>query len=249
VHIRTYRKQDGADTAVVFVHGFMGSPDQFADLADAVFRRGCSYLSVLLPGHGLGVNEFVKFGADDWERHLQSEIDSAKHDHQNIILVGHSMGGLLALNASLIKENNISGVVLISTPLKISLLSNRKLRLLLFSKSSEVKSAYMVSNSISKSKAFFYPLVLKPFIHLHRLIRKTKRRLPEVFVPVCMFHSKNDETTAYASAAMLDKGLRNARKDGFTLHKSWHAFYDVDEREIIKDKIIGFIQQIRGGMA
>ena len=247
MHIPTYQKYHDSDCAVMFIHGFMGSPDQFADLADAVYEIGCTYTSVLLPGHGGGVDEFVKFGVGDWKRHIQSEIDKVKQDHKKIVLVGHSMGGLLALNASLAEENKIAAVVLLSTPLQVRLLHPRslwlKLRLLLFPREHEIKSAYIKSNSLRASRFFVYPFAIKPVIQFYKLVRQTKKRLPEVFVPVYMFHSRQDETTSYQSAALLYEGLCNTKRTGFSLDKSWHAFYCGEERKMIKDQLLALIQQ------
>ena len=246
MHIPTYKKCNDTDRAVVFIHGFMGSPNQFTDLADAVYNNGCSCMSILLPGHGVGMNGFVKFGVADWERHVQNEIDIIKHEYKEIFLVGHSMGGLLALNASLIKENNIAGVVLISTPLKVNLLNLKslwqKIRLLTFSNNNEIKSVYIKSNGIGKLKIFTYPSIISPFINFYKLIKKTKKHLSQVFVPVLIFQSKNDETASYKSAKLFYEGLCNTQRTVFSLEKSWHAFYDDSERKFIRDKLIQFIQ-------
>ena len=246
MHIPAYKKCDGADTAVVFIHGFMGSPDQFEDLAETVHGLGCAYMSVLLPGHGCGIDGFVKSGEQYWTRHVQSELDKIKNDYARIFIVGHSMGGLLALNASIIRENNIAGLVLLATPLKIHLLNpkamSKRLRFLRLPGDHEIKAAYMKAFSLTKSKFFYYPLFVRPAISFLKLMKRTKKRLPEVFVPVCMFYSKNDETTSYKSVKLLDKGLCSTQKTLFALDKSWHAFYSEDENKIIRDRLIEFIQ-------
>ena len=251
MHIPTYKKHDGGDCAVMFIHGFMGGPSQFADLEAAVYEIGCSCVSVLLPGHGGGVDQFVKFGVSHWQGHVQEEIDKIKGDYRQIFLVGHSMGGLLALNASLVKENQIAAVMLLSTPLKINLFNPRmlwaKLRLLAFPKSHEIKAAYVKSNSLTAAKFFVYPLFVKAFINFYRLVGRTRARLSEVFVPVYMFHSKNDETTSYRSVALLCAGLCNTETTVFSLDKSWHAFYCAEEREIIKEQLIQMIREVGAG--
>ena len=245
MHNPICKKYNYADCAVVFIHGFMGSPNQFTDLAEAVYNIGCTYASVLLPGHGGGVDEFTKFGVCDWQRHVQNEIDKIKRDHEKIFLVGHSMGGLLALNASLVKDNNISGVVLIATPLKTYFLNPksllRKLRLLLLPKNNEIKSAYIKSNSVAAKKFWYFPLAVKPVINFYRLVGQTKKRLAEIMVPVCMFYSKNDETVSYKSAGILYEKLSGTQKTVVSLDKSWHAFYVEDERRIIEGKLVEFI--------
>ena len=247
MHTPTYRKCDGADTAVMFIHGFMGSPDQFEDMAETVHSLGCACISVLLPGHGCGIDGFVKFGERQWMRHVQNEIDKIKNDYKKIFLVGHSMGGLLALNAGMVAENNISGAVLIASPMKINLLNPsamaQRLRFLRLPRDSEIKTAYMNTYSLTKSKFFYYPLFIRPAASLMRLMKRTKRRLSEVTIPICMFYSKKDETTSYKSARILYDGLCNTQRTVFSLEKSWHVFYSGEEQEIIRAKLIEFIQK------
>ena len=245
MHIPTYKKCDDADRAVIFIHGFMGSPNQFTDLEDAVYKEGCSYMSVLLPGHGDGIKEFVNNGITNWENHLQKEIDSVKKEHNRIFLVGHSMGGLLALNASLNRENKVAGVVLLSSPLKVNLFNpkslSQKIHLLTLSGDNEIKSVYLKASGVDRSKIFPYPSIVKPFVNFYKVVNKTRRHLPEVFVPVLIFLSKNDETASYKSAKLYYEGLCNAQKTVITLYKSWHAYYYENERKIIMDELIKII--------
>jgi carboxylesterase len=245
MHCPTFQKCNDANSVVIFIHGLFGSPNQFVDLAEAVYNLGCAYKCVLLPGHGKDMSEFSKFGGADWQRHLQNEIDTVKHDYKKIFLVGHSMGGLLALNAGMLKENNISGIFLIATPLKVHTISPkaifRKLQLLRLPKDNEIKSAYMSSNSVKMSKRSLYLPATKTFREFFKLMKQTKKRLSDVLVPVYMIHSKNDETTSYMSAALLYKGLCSTQREAFSLEKSWHAFYVKDEQEIIKEKLSSFM--------
>ena len=245
MHIPTFKECKGSDTAVVFIHGFMGSPNQLADLAEAVYAIGCTYKNILLPGHGGDMREFACAGYDDWQRHVQKEIEKIRSDYSKIFLVGHSMGGLLALNASTIRANNIAGAVLIATPLKVYTLAPKsvllKIRLLLYPKSNEIKSSYLNACSVSQVKFPIYPQAVKTIREFYKLINRTQKHLGDVFVPIYMFHSKNDETTSYKSAALLYDGLCNTKRESFTLDKSWHAFYDGGEREIVKEKLVEFI--------
>ena len=245
LHTPACQEHPDAKTMVVFIHGFMGSPNQFIDLAAAAYENSCSYVSVLLPGHGVHAKEFMKSAASDWERHVQNEIESIKDRYEKIFLVGHSMGGLIALNVSLDKENKIAGIFMISTPLKLRWFHYQslfaKLRLLTYPRSNEVKSAYLKSNSIAGCSLIYYPLFVKPFMSFYQLVRKTKNCLAEVFVPVYIVHSKNDETTSYKSAKLLYDGLCNAQRTAVTLDKSWHAFFTEQERRIISETLNNLI--------
>ena len=245
MHEPVFREYANSDTAVVFIHGMMGSPTQFTDLADAVYAQGCTYLSVLLPGHGVDAAAFTKFGLCDWETHLQGELNQLNGKYKKIYLAGHSMGGLLALNASLRKENHIAGILLISTPLRVYLLNLksllRKLRLLTWPKTHPIKSVYLGANSIAKPKQWFCPPPIRPLAGLYRLMRKTKQHLPYVTVPVRMFFSQKDETTSYKSAVLLYDELCNTQRDLFSLSHSWHAYYDEAERKHIVEQLLELV--------
>jgi carboxylesterase len=247
-HDPAHRERDGAGTAVVFIHGFMGSPRQFEDLSDAAFEAGCSCHSILLPGHGHGATtkEFVRFNDGDWLHHARQEVAKIRNGYGRIILVGHSVGGLLALNISLEPENHVSDVVLISTPLKILVFTPKsivcKLRLAAYPKDNDIKAAYIRGRGVDNGNALYYPLLVGSAASVYRLIGATKKRLADVTARVCMFHSVKDETAAYESMGMLSDGLCNAQTSAHRLEKSWHAYYDPTERGMIKEKLVEIIR-------
>lgn len=242
-HSPVCSEYDNSEKLVIFIHGFMGSPDQFADLATAVYDKGFSFSSILLPGHGADIKTFAKYTTQDWESLLQNEIGKYINKYTKIYLVGHSMGGLLALNASIDTQNKIAGVFMISTPVKINIFNLKssalKLRLLFYPKKHIVKSVYLQSNSISKINIFSCVYFIKPVTEFFKLIRKTTNNLKNVFVPVYMIYSKNDETTSYKSMKILCDGLLN--KEALTINKSRHAYFEDSERKIICEKLLEFI--------
>ncbi len=244
LHTPQYRQHDTADKLVIFIHGFMGSPDQFDSLQEAVFNEGISCKSVLLPGHGGSTAAFIKSGAADWEQHVQNEIERVRERYSQIYLVGHSMGGLLALNASLQKENKIAGVFLLATPLKVNFSLKAawaRIRLLAYAKDHETKAAYLKAKSVSLNNPLYYPLLLKPSLQFYAVAHKARKNLPQVSVPVRMIHSKRDETVSANSGRLLLEGLTAAKTDAVALEQSWHAYYPENEQAVIRRKLIDFI--------
>ena len=242
MHNSIWLNRENAKALIMFVHGFMGSPSQFSDLLEDVYKRGCSACAVLLPGHGGTGQDFVRCGLADWEDHLQEELDKYTPAYPKIILAGHSMGGLLALNASLHKRNNISGVFLLSSPLKInfspfSLL--RRLVRLTYPVNNHIKATYR--QAMSLSNIALSPRWAKPMYGFFRLMRKTKLNLPRVFVPVLAIHSRQDETVAFKSADKIYNGLRNNIKKRLTLEKSWHAYYTPEEWAMVRAVLLEYI--------
>ena len=245
LHIPKYRESANAETLIIFIHGFMGSPNQFDDLAEAALDKGYSTLSVLLPGHGGSCRDFTINGLTEWESYLHSEIDRYKDKHSNIYLFGHSMGGLLALNASVINVDKICGIVLLSSPMKINITPKSifyRVKLLLYPNNHEVKRSYRLSNSIEMRFSFYCLLWFRTYLQLRKLISKTKANLAAVSVPIIMVHSSHDETVSIKSAKILYEGLSNTVKQKITLNQSWHMYYTNEERKMICDEMLLFIE-------
>lgn len=88
----------GADrpAALVFIHGFAGSPDQFNLFYDRI-PDGIAAYSVLLPGHGGAPRDVAASTFEAWRNHVYTTLATLAARHEALYLVGHSMGALFAL--------------------------------------------------------------------------------------------------------------------------------------------------------
>ena len=238
--------REDADTMVLFVHGFMGSPGQFDSLMDAAYRRGYSSASILLPGHGQSGFAFAKSTLEMWEAHVKGEVARYQH-YRRLYIVGHSIGGLLALDESL--ESRVDGVVALSTPLKVYLLhpvaNARKLRLLFLSGSSEVKQSCHRALGIEKPYYLSMPLWPRVMLQPCRLMRKAVIKLPNVTIPTLTIHSPKDETCAFKSARMLRGLLVRAEHESLILKDSSHVWYTPEEQRLIEECVFHFIVSLK----
>jgi carboxylesterase len=87
----------GSHTAVLFLHGFTGSPVSWVPIARAVAATGIDVSVPLLPGHGTTWQEMDETGWGDWLGAARTELGRLRSDHDRVIVVGLSMGGSLAL--------------------------------------------------------------------------------------------------------------------------------------------------------
>ncbi|NCC67577.1 MAG: alpha/beta fold hydrolase [Clostridia bacterium] len=107
-------------TAVIFVHGFMGCHRQFEALADFLDDGETEMVFHVLPGHESTLAEFKKTNAKIWQDSVNELVGSMAKQYDRILLVGHSMGGLLAVRASIARPEKVCGVVCIGFPIKIN---------------------------------------------------------------------------------------------------------------------------------
>ena len=100
---------------LLLVHGFTGAKEDFADHLDALADRGWWAVAPDLRGHGASPMHAAEsdysldlFGADLW-----ALVDALGWD--DIVLLGHSMGGMAAQVAALAAPGRLRGLVLMDT--------------------------------------------------------------------------------------------------------------------------------------
>ena len=246
LHTPRFNKNDSAQTIVVCIHGFMGTPDFFKPLAAALFAQGFSVATLLLPGHGTTGRDFAHSKLAVWEDHVRCEVTRYAKEYKNVLLVGHSIGGLLALNLSLLIPK-VRAVAAISTPLKLYTLHPtgfiRKGRLMR-QKDETIRATYRAANSVPLA----FPHTLRFFQILNqpaKLVKKTRKNLKDITVPTLFIHSKKDETVMFKSSAMFDRGLANAPHKAVLLNDSYHVYYTPEERELFSNAIFDFFSPYR----
>jgi len=240
---RFYASAESKDI-VIFIHGFMGSPRQFDSLAEAVIKHGFAAATLLLPGHGGCAKHFASGTFESWQSHVDSEVERFSHDYQNIWLGGHSMGGLLAINASVKFSGFARGIFAIACPFKLTMYSMyaTKIRLKqLFSKKDDpIKAVYLANSSVALTP----DLLLhsrKPGAEMKKLMFTARNNLPEVCVPMTAVYSTSDELTSIESNDILKKELVKAPCEIIILTESLHAYYTEEEREIIEQALIKLV--------
>ena len=240
---------EGSRAAVLMVHGILGSPAQFEAAAKVLYGRGFTVMGVLLPGHGGSAKDFAAAKAEAWRQEVRGAVAFLKRRYERVLIVGHSMGGLLAVNEAV--ENGAAGVILMSTPMRV-VLSPRavymSLRILFGdpAKDDEVHRSYRRANSVQKGPFWAYLSWLPRFWDLRSLIRIARRSLMRVRCPVLIIQSRCDETVSWKSQRILAKGLRSASVEVLLLKKSRHSHFHCDEAEPMYERICCFVEECSG---
>ncbi len=100
--------------ALLLVHGFGSSPAVFQRWADELAGRGYTCRALRLPGFGEPLATARTVTPDDWRRAVDAEIAQLRRTHDQVWLVGHSMGGALCAEAALRRADDVAGVVLLA---------------------------------------------------------------------------------------------------------------------------------------
>ena len=239
-HREYVRLVDGAETAVLFLHGIVGTPRHFDSRIPLthLVPKNWSIYSVLLPGHGGSVEDFSSSTMQNWKDYVWQTFERLSQNHRQIILVGHSMGTLFALQLAIEKGEKVPFLFLLASPIcpQVSLAAISHSIGLIFPHSHgdpKVREAMSACGSVTLTKKVWKYLPWIPnLLALLSEARKTKKMLSQLHINTIVFQSRKDELVARRSA----KFLRQCPSVHlFELEKSTHFYYSEAD--------IGFVQQ------
>ncbi len=196
-HHPIHRITKNGDTAVLFVHGILGSPDHFRDLLP-LLPSHWSCVNLLLPGHGGSVRDFSRATMQEWRSYVTQQIDALTATHKRILLVGHSMGTLFCIDEALRHNDQVAGLFLLATPLYPQLTFSATLQSLqvafgIKAHTPALQAAYDSCSITHTAKLWQYVGWLPRFAELFQAARQGRAQIKELSVPTVSVHSRNDE--------------------------------------------------------
>jgi len=109
-----------AQLTIVFLHGALNDHSVWSNQSDALAARGYAVLALDLPGHGAASPGPALASVEAMAAWLLARLDS--DGVERALLVGHSMGSLVALEAARRAPARFAGLALLGTawPMKVS---------------------------------------------------------------------------------------------------------------------------------
>ena len=116
-HQEYRRIVEGSRMAVLLLHGIAGTPRHFDDLLPLI-PQNWTVVNLLLEGHGQGAAEFGAASMDAWKDQVRRELEGLLETHQKVMIVGHSMGTLFAIQSAIDFPDRVAGLFLQAVPLR-----------------------------------------------------------------------------------------------------------------------------------
>ena len=107
-----YRDSGAGDRPVVFLHGIGSSAAAWDPVAAGLQARGHRTIAVDLPGHGSSSKSRGDYSLSELASVQRDLLDAL--DIPRCILVGHSLGGGIALQFAYLYRNRLDGLALVS---------------------------------------------------------------------------------------------------------------------------------------
>lgn len=230
----------GAENAILFIHGILGTPDHFDDFISMV----PNYISVhnlLLDGHGKTAYDFAHTSMNQWEKQVDQAITDLLQTHARVSIVAHSMGTLFAIRQAICRDE-ICGLFLLAVPIaaapKPRMFSNALKAY--WGYNDRFGMAAKAACSIVPSKNPFHYLGWIPrYLELFQKIKETRAVLQDLQTPTIAIQSRLDEMVSKNADHYLRE---HSSMEVYTLEKSYHYLYGSEEFIKIKGLFQKFIQ-------
>ena len=237
MHLEKKRIVPNASTAVLLIHGIVGTPSHFRNLIplEEGLPDSWSVWTLCLPGHGGTVEDFSHSSMKQWKSYVWAAFRELADEHEKIVLIGHSMGTLFALQLASQYPDQVRDLFLLAVPLRPHIgfaIVNSSLRLV-FGKIREdhpmETSIVSACGSQPTKKLWRYIPWLPRFVELLVEIYKTEKILSDIQIPYRIFQSRKDELVSNRSEKILIKhGLHVT-----ALPDSGHFYYAPEDKRRI----------------
>ena len=106
---------------VLILHGFASGLDSVSELAPPLTALGLPIRIPILRGHGAETPEALR-GATwhDWLTDADSALDNLLIETEKVIVIGHSMGGVLALNLAMTHGDQLDSIILAAPAIQLA---------------------------------------------------------------------------------------------------------------------------------
>lgn len=228
----------GGPLGALVLHGFTGNPISLRPLAEDLADAGLAVELPRLPGHGTRWQEMNRTTWHDWAREAGAGLELLRARTQRRIVVGLSVGGLLALHMAATRPDAVDGVVVINPAMELH--PHPLLRFVPVLK--WVLPAYpdpggpddIARPDISEHA---YPLI--PVRALASMIDLQRRLdLESVTAPLLVLTSRTDHEVSVEGSATILRRVASVDREQVWLENSQHvATLDHDAPEVSKRTI------------
>jgi len=247
VRHETYiREVPGARTAVLMVHGILGTPAHFAPLYPQI-PADWSVYSILLEGHGGKVEDFAAASMAAWQAQVRGWVEKLRRKYARVVFAAHSMGTLFAVHTAVCDPENIAGLFLLNVPLRAGVKPcavRNALKVALDRASPADPGAWGMRQAYSMApdgNLLKYLRWIPNYMALLRLMRTVRAEIGRIAVPCRCFQSAHDELIARACTGLL---LKNPRICVENLPESGHFAYSCEDQARICAAFSDFCREI-----
>lgn len=248
-HFETRRLVSGAKYAVLFIHGIVGTPNHFRIVLplEELVPETWSVYNIRQPGHGGTVEDFGRSNLGQWRGHAKAAFDELAKHHEKVVIVGHSLGTLFAMQIALEHPEKVAQLFLVAAPMRpwVRAFGAANCVKLAFGWIREDRPLEVATRNVcgvtTTKKLWKYIPWLPRFFELFMEIARTEKVMGNLKVPCISWQSKKDELVSNFSTAVLKKsGVMEVHE----LENSTHFYYAPGDMKLLQTEFLKCIKKV-----
>jgi carboxylesterase len=235
-YIKRHEGEEKAPIGVLVLHGFTSDIHCVDLLVEPLDKLGVPYRFPWLRGHGTHYKDMVGTTDRDWYEDAENALLDLLQDAKKVIVVGLSMGGLLALELAGRYREEVAGVVAVAAALKfkdpLAVLTPVLSKVVKFWNS---PNAFNDLELKKKENRNYPKFATDAFASLYRYASQVQNLLSFVKADILILHSKKDQIIAPKSAQIIYEKVSSKNKEIKWFEKSGHEMLlDLERDDVIK---------------
>lgn len=228
---RFYR---GNHIGCLVMHGFMASPGEVNWAGAHLAEAGYTVYVPRLTGHGINPDHMKRMRWQDWFGHVLDGYHLLNQQCEQIYLVGHSMGGLLAL--LLAASQDVAGLVVAATPVEIPDPLMRltrwihPLRPFLHYPSEDTLNQEIITEQLARGedaigRVHYARWSSRAVYELYLLITRAADVLPQITAPLLLLYAEQDTTAVASNADVIRERVASKSVQTHLLQDGAHILF------------------------
>ena len=237
---------------VVVVHGFTANPTGTRPLGMRLAAAGYSVEVPRLPGHGTSARDLSRTRYSDWRTSVATAVATLARGCDAVVVVGHSMGGSIALDLAGSGEHDLAGIVTINSLVLDRTEVLARLAPLLQHVVPFVPrdAAGMPTDDLAKpgvdEQAYAWVSARAAQSYIVELPR-IREGLERIDCPALIVTSPEDHTVDPANGDAIADGLVGSpRVERLATRRSFHVPLMDYDAEMLEERILAFVADVTG---
>ncbi len=229
--------------AVLCLHGLTGCPYEVRPVAEALVRAGMRAVGPTLAGHASTPDELASVHFEQWLGGVRDAYRALRSDHETVMLVGLSLGGLLSL--ALAAEEPVDALAVIATPLRLRFPIPQLVPWLRRALPYMRKRGSDIRDPAARARHPSYDVMpLQAVYQVTRLQAHVLDALPRIDAPILVAHGAHDSTANPADAQLISAGVSSERRELLLLENSAHIVPVDHDGEVLADAVSAFFSRL-----
>lgn len=230
----------------LILHGFTSCADSVNRIPARLAPHNIPYRMPMLRGHGTCPEDLLGVTWHDWYADANAAFSDLRREVDRVVVVGLSMGGLVAAQLAAARRQEVSGLVTIAAALDFHYKHADRVRYVapfvrMWGDEKRDMGAGWHDQETGRNHGNYRRFPARAFVSLWRYAQVVEQQLPRIHAPILVIHSHADRTIPGTASERIYQHVSSAEKELVWFERSGHEMLRDSEAAQVLDRIEAFM--------